>query len=283
MDKKFKHNEKAGQPGVLRFHDRWNINVDLDDAKRHFVNRVLNEIDSKFNGLARHHDYPYLYDKEMEYIASVLGVEASGASPFIHYSGEDFTTLLQCIEAFYEALGEYKSMSSWKQDNLDAIVNRALSMSEVDLGIDWKDGKFWPSGAKLFDEDLVDEPLKWLADPKYKNVLQPFQKGLKHYMEATKDQSKLPDIITDMYEALEALARIVNGNDKNLSANAAQFVDNLGLSEYYAKMLNEYCQYAHQYRHAVRQAKGRIPPKPQEVEAFIYTTGLFIRLAIHPS
>jgi hypothetical protein len=155
-----------------------------------------------------------------------------------------------------------------------------MDKCEIDLGIKWKSGIFSRSGAKSLDEELVNEPLQWLLEPKYQNVLSPFKKGLKHYMEATKDQSKLSDTITDMYEALEALARIVNKNNSNLKENAEQFVSRLGLSKYYSKMLKDYCDYAHEYRHAAKIASERRPPKPQEVEAFIYTTGLFIRLAM---
>ena len=83
-----------------------------------------------------------------------------------------------------------------------------------------------------------------------------------------------------MYEALEKMARITNSNNKTLGSNAEQFIVNLGLSEHYKTMLTEYTKYAHEFRHAVEQGKERVPPLLNEVEAFVYTTGLFIRLAI---
>ena len=276
------YEEANRQPSVPPpFHKRFDIQVDLKDAKQRFVNRVLNEIDSKLNGLARHHDYPYRYKQEMEYVASMLGVEASGASALVHYSGKDFDRLLLCVEALYEALDEYKSFGSpWERRNLDDIVKWALSISEVDLGIQWMDGHFRPSGAKLLDEELVTEPLRWLAGPKYNTVLEPFQKGLRHYMQANKEPSKLSDAITDMYEALEALAKAVTGRNRDLSANRELFIGKLDLSQYYSKMLDDYKGYANEFRHGTEPGKVRIKPKPNEVEAFIYTTGLFIRLAI---
>jgi hypothetical protein len=272
--------KKIKETTIIRpFEKRFGITLALEDVKRRFKARIFNSLDEKFDlkGLSPNSDYlPVL-----RYIADKLGVEYHGLFGFEHYAPSDFCQFLYSLELLYAGLLEYGM--AYEVETLESLIRSAISMNEIDLGVEWKNGIFQPSGAKLLDEELVNEPMKWLAEPKYKNVLQPFQKGMRHYLEATKDQSKLQDTITDMYEALEALARIVNGNDKNLSANAAQFVDNLGLSEYYTKMLNEYCQYAHQYRHAVRQAKGRIPPKPQEVEAFIYVTGLFIRLATHTS
>jgi hypothetical protein len=119
-----------------------------------------------------------------------------------------------------------------------------------------------------------------LSDPKYVNVLTPFEKGLHHYLEEQKQPEKLADVVTDMYEALEKMARITNGNNKTLGSNAEKFISNLGLSSYYETMLREYTKYAHEFRHAVEQGKERVPPLPNEVEAFVYTTGIFIRLAI---
>jgi hypothetical protein len=213
----------------------------------------------------------------MRHVASRLGIRYEGNNTLAYYAGKSYGQHLRAVEALYSAFVEYRDVSA---RILNKVVRAAISESEVDLGIEWKGGVFWPSGAKLLDEELVSEPMRWLDDPKYKNVLEPFQKGLKYYMEAANDASRLRDTITDMYEALEKMARIVNGNDKNLSANTPSFVSNLGLSEHYANMLREYCRYAHAYRHAAKQATERLPPNPHEVEAFLYTTGLFIRLAV---
>ena len=83
-----------------------------------------------------------------------------------------------------------------------------------------------------------------------------------------------------MYEASEKMARIVLSNNANLGANAEQFVKGLGLSIYYRKMLKDYVNYANEFRHAGKEGEERATPQPKEVEAFVYTTGLFLRLAI---
>lgn len=265
----------------LPFPQRFDIEVGLETAKQRFVNRVLNAIDSEMNGLATKHDYPYRYDKEMIYVANVLGEEAIGANPFKYYTGTDFGRLLLCLEALYAALKKYKSFgSSWEIENLDKIIRWALSVSEVDLNVEWDSGIFKKRGAELFDKDLVREPMKWLADPKYKNVLAPFEKGLNHYLEANKKPEKLADTITDMYEALEAMAKSVTGKARDLSANRELFVSRLRLGRQYGKMLIDYIDYANDYRHGAEPSKAREIPNPNEVEAFIYTTGLFIRLAV---
>jgi len=120
-----------------------------------------------------------------------------------------------------------------------------------------------------------------LSDQKYANVLKPFDKGLHHFIEAQGQPEKLADTVTDMYEALESLAKIITDNDKDLSANREAFVSALELSDdYYKKMLRDYVAYANEYRHGAKSGKQKPPLKLYEVEAFIYTTGLFVRLAI---
>jgi len=205
----------------------------------------------------------------------VLGIEYRGEDRLEAFLSDDFYSCLRTLEV------TYKVMSSDSQQELTQRIETILSLSEVDLGIQWREGVFWPSGAKLLDEALVNEPLQWLSDPKYHNVLAPFKKGLSHFLEANKQPERLADTITDMYEALEALAKVVTSRPgRDLSGNRELFVRRLGLTDYYKKMLKDYISYANEFRHAVEEGKERVPPLPQEVEAFIYTTGLFIRLAI---
>ena len=45
-------------------------------------------------------------------------------------------------------------------------------------------------------------------------------------------------------------------------------------------MLDDYIDYANEFRHGTEPGKPKIKPTHNEVEAFIYTSGLFIRLAI---
>jgi hypothetical protein len=281
MESKDNQHEGNNQQYVPPFHQRFDIEVGLETAKQRFVNRVLNAIDSEMNGLATKHEYPYRYDKEMVYVANVLGEEASGANCFKVYTGTDFGTLLLCLEALYAAFKECRSFSSqWEIEKLDEIIKWALSISEIDLSVEWDNGVFRKRGAELLDSHLVREPMKWLADTKYYNVLAPFKKGLAHYLEANKNPEKLADTVTDIYEALEAMAKCVTGRDKELSANRELFVSKLELGAQYGKMLSDYIVYANDYRHSAEPSKTRANPNPNEVEAFIYTTGLFIRLAV---
>lgn len=195
------------------------------------------------------------------------------------FVGDDFSKCLDMTEAVHTGLENQRFSPGTVAGFVEGVAT-ALQNSESDLEISW-DGKiFTRRGAKLLDEKLVNEPLEWLRDPKYRNVIIPFEKGLKHWMEGQKNPARYGDVITDVYEALEALAKSVTGRDADLSANREKFAATLGLPEAYKKMLKEYIDFGCEYRHSPETSKPRTYPSERDTEAFIYMTGVFLRLAV---
>lgn len=267
------------------FHMRFDIDLPIEEARRRFVNRIENYVRLLVKNLIESGRWREL-DKLAILVEGYLGephlTYVSNSHVFIEVwrgrIGNSFHRCLQAIEGLYIALGTRLENS---RSTMSDSVTLALDEAEVDLGITWQNGIFTKKGARLLDETLVNEPLRWLGDPAYRNVLTPFEKGLKHFLEGTKEAERLADAITDMYEATEALAKIVTGKpNKDLSALREEFISKLGLPEPYKKMLREYIDYGCEFRHALEQGKPRSWPAPHEAEAFVYLTGLFIRLAI---
>jgi len=267
--------EKSKQPAP-HFEHRFNIEVSIDEARKRFVNRVISKVDQDL-GKLEHVIKEGHYVEAMYNEAIKLGVEYNVYFRFSDYVRHDFYNCLIALEAIYEV---FVAKSSGEAEKLSNLIQYAISLSETDLGVEWRDGVFWASGAKLLDEALINENLKWLADKGYKDVLVPFEKGLRHFLEATQKPERLGDTVTDVYEAVEALAKRVTGRDRDLSANAELFISELKLGGYYKKMLKDYIDYANDYRHAAKLGKGKKPLSQSEVEAFIYTSGLYIRLAV---
>jgi len=270
--------EESKQPKPP-FYQRFNIEVNIDEARKRFINRVINKVEQD---LAHFVQYATVREnrKAMSNAASKLGIEYAASHTFHGYVRNKFHDCLIVLEAVYEV---FATEATYKAEDLSNLIQYAISLSEVDLGIEWRDGVFWASGAKMLDEALVNENLKWLADKGYQDVLVPFEKGLRHFLEAAEKPERLGDTVTDVYEAVEALAKSVTGRDRDLSANAQLFISKLKVGEYYKKMLNDYIEYANNYRHAAKLGKGKKPLLRNEVEAFIYTSGLFIRLAVQQS
>ena len=116
----------------------------------------------------------------------------------------------------------------------------------MDMGIRWENGTFVPTGAQLLDEQLVNDPLKWLrADPSLAAVLIPFERGLSHFLQAEKNPNILTDVINNMHESLEALAQILTGRPKqDLSSNRELFLKKISAPEPYKELLKNYVNYA---------------------------------------
>lgn len=262
-----------GAEGILRsFHERFDIEVGVDEAKRRFMNRVTNRIFYVFIG---NNSTEGQRQNWLLVAASALGEEFVFNTSYNEYIGGDFYRCLRVLEALYEKL-EGTELGR----ELSATIDDTMAQSEIDLGIRWQPPAFVRTGAKVLDERLVNEPLRWLSGAKYETVCDPFSKGLSHYLEAEKKPHLLADVVTDMYEAVEALARIVTGKNKDLSGNQQSFIKAIRGSEDYKRLLKDYISYANQYRHAVRLGQPRTTLSEPEVESFIYLTGLFIRLAI---
>ncbi len=252
-----------------KFHERFGIEVGVEEARRRFFNRAYNQVFDHIDTWSEDNE------KIKREIATGLGEKYTPGFTVDYYLKNDFHRALLALECFYWAVDDFVRSS------LDETIPGLLAESEVDLGIRWENGRFIPAGAEILDERLVNDQLRWLSKSGYESVLQPFQKGLEHLVHATKRPELLADVITDMYEALEALAKIITGRpDRDLSANRELFITKVKVSEAYKKLLREYVDYANQFRHGAIEGKPKPALSEREVESFIYLTGLFIRLAM---
>jgi hypothetical protein len=255
-----------------QFHERFDIEYDTDEVKKRFVNRVHNDI---FSG----YFYKFHPQSDDQYylcrqVASALG-EPHNARSLTHLAGTDFHRNLLAVETLYANTGGRNKRP------LEERVLAIMAMSEKDLSIKWAEGKFFRTGVPMLDDALVNDPLKWLRGQDYKSVVVAFERGLGHLLAAEKEPSRAADVITDMHEALEGVAKRVTGRDTNLSANAESFISKLKASDGHKRLLKEYLTYANDgLRHAASMDKDKPTINVREAESFVYLTGLFIRLAM---
>jgi hypothetical protein len=193
--------ELADEVRPRPFHERFDIEVGTDEARQRFMNRITNLV---FNEIGRGRvggrnlrSYNTNASSLTKFVANELGEPITAATNPAHYMRGDFLRCLHILEALYEAL-----QVIGLEDNLSGTIQATLNKSEIDLGIDWQPPVFVRTGARLLDEQLVNQPLRWLAEPKYESVRKPFEKGLSHYLEAQNRPDRLADVVTDMYEAV---------------------------------------------------------------------------------
>jgi hypothetical protein len=255
----------------LKFVERFNIDIGQDEAKRRFVNRAYNRVFYHFfYSISENTRYQIHHE-----IVSALGDKYSYGKKLSDHIGDDFYRNLLALETFYRSAEDYY------KSEVDKLIKQLIIESEVDIGIRWENGRFIKSGAKLLDEKLVNDPLNWLRGEKYSSVIAPFEKGLDHFLHSDKRPELFGDVVTDMYEALEALSKIITERpNKDLSANRELFLSKVKASEEYKRIFSEYITYANEFRHASEEGKNKPSVSEREIESFIYLTGIFIRLAI---
>jgi len=251
------------------FHERFKIPIDFNEARQRFVNRAHNLIfDDLLDQCGSEREW---ICREIVTMLGLRYVEACDLELFIR---GNFTPTLLAIKAFYRAAPDLNRET-------DAHVKILLEESEVNLSILWHEGHVFLERAPLLDEKLVNDVLGWLEDPKFHTVIEPFQKGVRHLLDSAQRPDLRADAITDMYKALEALAKIVTGRtEKDLSTNRELFVKRVEVSEPYRELLKQCIDYANDFRHTATAAKPRQTISDKEAESFVYLTGVFLRLAM---
>lgn len=260
----------------MKFHERFNINIDISEAQRKFINRVNLII---MDELIDRTWYTLDTDKLEKMTASFLGEPFDGRGDIKIYYSTNYYECLHTLECIFSSLVEMGE--EYRARELSEKIIYIVKLSEIELGIEWEQGIFIKKGAKLLDDKLINDSLEWISQKKYDSVYNPFSTGLRYFMESEKKPTLLKSVITEMYESIEALAKIITGRDnKDLSANKDLFLKNINTSEEYKSLLKDYIIYANNFRHADNEEGKRPEINSAEVESFVYLTGLFIRLCI---
>ena len=256
------------------FHKRFTIPISEETARTRFINRVYNEIWGTFlEQFTRYGNYNVANKAVLSHLGARYGRDCDKIT---EATGGNFLENLHAIEGLYDFL-----RGDLDQEQLDNLVTDIIAKSEIDLGIRWKNGQFYPSGSALLDEKVVNDVLGLLSNPVHAGAAQAFQKGLDHFMHSTKKPDLLSDVVNRMYEALEATAKVICDNNNDLSRNTEAFISEVKLPDPYKRFLKEYIKYANDlHRHAAEKGKPKSHPSRREVEAFIYLTGLVIRLTL---
>ena len=269
--------------GIRRtFNALHGIKDNIEDEKRRFVERVNQVIFREVDTIRARQ---FNYDRLLKVLCFEIGRNfddlwrsACRRDPVLTLQQEapeirsltqsDFNMTLLALMVLY---GDFKGKCDGKGDWLTEQIQLLLSKSTCDLGVRWKDGLFYPSGPEELDKPLVEETLTWLDS--YPNEGKDYRQALEYYAAG----DSLGDVVKSCYCALEGTARQVLNNTKTLDNNKDEILKRVGLSDGWKAMLATYVKYAHDFRHA---SENRHAITRAEAEAYLYMTGLLIRLII---
>ncbi|GGH71300.1 hypothetical protein HNQ91_003198 [Filimonas zeae] len=153
----------------------------------------------------------------------------------------------------------------------DKKITEIMGKASVSLGIHYKSGAFFPEGEKLLDIELVEFSMTSLS--RYPNEEKDLRLALECYQKQIKN-----GVIENCYRCIEGLVRGLLKNNSTLIDNKPTLMRSIGLSDHWRKILAAYIEYGNEYgRHA---SENRHQFIDAEVEAYLYTTCLLIRLLV---
>jgi hypothetical protein len=252
------------------FYKRFPIEVPSDEASRQFINRAHHII---FDEL-----YYSLTESERSdvdrWVLIALGDRLRPMDSLGDHVSQSFSKTLRAIEAMWLCFPP----NSRRSDEFDRALDWVLQSGDLDAGVRWIGGAFYPAGAKELDNALINQALEWIADERYLEVRKAFQKALHHLMASASRPELRKDVITDAYEALESLAKIVTGKERDLSGNAELFISRIKAPIELLGLLKEFVVFGCEYRHGVMSRRST--PSEADVEMYLYLTGALVRRAI---
>ena len=149
------------------FYKNFGLEPDINIEKGKFVQRINQTI---FYTVQRN-SYMHNYENIFMDVCYQLGINGRkmvenlnrnnyGSSVWV--PGLEKITNGDFIETLKVLVLLYNSVSDEYKQKVSLAVELAFSQSVVDLGIRWKDGMFYPSGAKELDDKLINDNLDWL-------------------------------------------------------------------------------------------------------------------------
>jgi len=283
---------------IKNFYKRWNIDYDEDKKFTDFKNRTLSTIDDTLGEL-------FLSDKNLERnflkliakhfpqskkhiptsitaalnniskITSSLEIKEIKFKDSLVYKflleERDFIKFIQYLQSIF-----WLGIDSEIEEELYLNFKEDIELSLLDIQIKRIKGNniiFYPNGAKLLDEKIVNDVLDWLTS--YPKV----QKSFKSALEKYQDKIYQRNLIDDLRLSLELLLKKILNNRKNSLENQREplgkYLEKKNipkqLRNMYWKLIDYYTDYQNNY------AKHENKVDSSEIEFIIYLTGTFMR------
>jgi hypothetical protein len=263
---------------LRRFNKIFDIHDELPTEQGRFVQRINQTAFDHIEKLT----YAVSYQGVFSAVCYLLGTNANdriSKANRMSYSSTTFVPPLRSLteDEFMETikvlsfLHKTLEKAPGEQETLSRYIEAALRNATIDLGVEWKGGMFYPSGARELDESLIEEPLGWLVD--FPNERADYLKALTGYT-----SKRLDEVIINCYLAVEGIARQILGNSRTLDNNREDLIKKIGLSQEWKGLLSNFINYANEFkRHA---SEKRHDLNPVEVEGFLYMSGVILRMAI---
>jgi len=276
---------------IKNFYKRWNIKCDETRKFSQFKNRALSTIDSILGKhflqdenlqqrylklIGRHIPQSEFCPLDPAGVLQSFQIKEFKNSPIYQILSQenDFVEFIKHLQSLFwldlpPPIKE-KLYEGFKEDI-------ELSMLDIELKkVKSNDYLFYPKGARLLDEKVVNDVLDWLQ--KYPKVYINFKSALEKY------QNKIyqRNLIDDLRLALELLLKIILRNKKGLEKQKSDIGKYLKQKNVPTPLRQMFCQsllpYYIEYQNEYAKHNDKV--SYLELEFMIYLTGTFMRFLI---
>lgn len=281
---------------IFDFNKRFGKTIDPEEVKCDFVNKVthylIEPLDERDGWHYSEHNSGLFNFVSIEFNRNPSDIiRAHNRNNFSSYdtykpsykvfSQGDFEQTLLLIEIFFDYFSGSGRNNRYDGDQwikrINAVVQIALNQP-ISLGVTWREGKFYPEGAEEFDEKLIEDVLKWLESKPKISVL--YKNALDHYSQSISDPVKRKDVISNAFQAVEQLTREYLASPKlSFDNNFNALVDKLSIDKEWKKIFNSYRELSKEFGRHAGQTDEFIPTQ-EDTEAFLYFSGLIMRLIL---
>ena len=277
MAKRTKNNEPDNRLHIEEYYKRWNFELDINDRWNDFKNRVLNSYmeifkNMKFDYRNEFKLYMGIYIKP-DIISNIDFF--SDNDPVYNYfaSSTDVKKFVLGIEVIFKL----KTITITKKEKFLNEIKDIIVITGVPLEIKnvEQDIFFYPFGAKLLDEKLINDNLNWLSQ--YPKTYEAYKNALLNYDKNGEERN----VVDNLRLALELLLKEVLKNRKSLENQKNEIGNYFKLNNVnveIANMFNTILSYYTNYQND--KAKHNNSVSSKEVEYILYLTGTFIRFVL---
>ena len=258
------------------FRKRWNVETNDTQQLDEFRNRVLQTVASVLGSdLVEEsylsNDYLRIIGKPPSFPVFILVSNVSDTPVWETLrDSKEIQEFVFCLESLFHLSFRVETL-----ERLAAGLREDIAASGVPIVLAHSDGKyiFYPKGARLLDERVVNTDLKWLSN--YPKALTAFEKALVQ----SSDSAKQREVLGSLRVSLENFIKQLLGNRKSLENNKETLLKwmdahdtNTETRQMMRQLFQFYCDYQNNY---VKHGDGW---KPAEVDFILYLTATFIHL-----
>lgn len=283
MSKKIKVQQIDKGSRLSNFYKRWNIDLNEEERWNNFRNRVLNSylqigyiiksnerIENDFFetiGIHRRSTNEWIMEDFLD--------NGLNKSPTYNYflDAKDLKDFILGLQVIFWM----ETLTKNQKDIFLTGIQEAIVITGVPLGVKQigTDVIFYPEGAKLLDEKLINDNLEWLST--YPKSYEAFKKALSEMGKVGRER----DIADNLRLSLELLVKDILGNRKSLENQKTEigaYLKSKNVSTEISNLLWTILDYYSKYQNNKAKHENAVPI--DEVEFVLYLTGTIMRFLL---